>query len=309
MMTRAWAALCISLIASAAIAQTPSRVPDTPETQIYNLIQRVNALESQVVALRSQLDAKTPTRVTAPFEVVDRAGRPIVQVIENGTFGRSLIVKNPAGGGSVITHDALIIQQQNTQMGVHLYASSGGGRLQLSDEQGRAYLVADNDGSSPSFSLERTSKTLVSLDERGVRYRNGTGSVVALLGAARDGSGTVIVGNADGKSAIEMHYNQDPVIAMFHPDGTNAGYFGGNGVLIYNKTGGAVAQLGFGNGGDGQLNLFANSGAHVLEAGTLSSDGTGIVRVGPHYKCTASMGGPTAGIVALPDCIKGRTGQ
>ena len=68
-------------------AQVPTRIPSDPEAQIFNLIQRVTALEQKVAALSNaarQQSGSTPTRVKAPFEVVDAAGQPLFQVVQFG---------------------------------------------------------------------------------------------------------------------------------------------------------------------------------------------------------------------------------
>jgi hypothetical protein len=123
-------------------AQVPSPIPSDPAAQIFNLIQRVTALEQKVAALSQALNNKgtgaPATRVKAPFEVVDDAGRPIFSVVQ---FGKNTQM---ATSGMVITHEpttgaaVLLAFNKKKSTVVALGADPDGqGQLTLRDAQGR----------------------------------------------------------------------------------------------------------------------------------------------------------------------------
>jgi hypothetical protein len=76
----------------------PNRIPSDPEAQIFDLIKRVTALEEQLSALTS---GKATLRVKAPFQVVDAAGDPMLQVLDGQAASRG---GDPSG--VVIANDA-----------------------------------------------------------------------------------------------------------------------------------------------------------------------------------------------------------
>jgi hypothetical protein len=201
-------------------AQVPSPIPSDPAAQIFNLIQRVTALEQKVAALSQALNNKgtgaPATRVKAPFEVVDDAGRPIFSVVQ---FGKNTQM---ATSGMVITHEpttgaaVLLAFNKKKSTVVALGADPDGqGQLTLRDAQGRTraelagagkLLISDAKGKGLlSVSDDITQSTAhinIGKDEEGytVEVMSGKGGGGASISATRKGLGEVGVTDEKGET-------------------------------------------------------------------------------------------------------------
>jgi hypothetical protein len=106
------------------------------------------------------------------------------------------------------------------------------------------------------------------------------GEVLSLIGVDPDGEGGILLRNAKGKPAFEA---------------------GRGGARIFNSDEKIIAGLSIGPQGGGVLELMDPAGEKRIEAGT-TTEGLGIVRAGPGFKCGPS---PQAMGLGLADCIMG----
>ncbi len=210
------------------------RRPDAPRSEpagsevlkrLEVLTARVTALEAAPASVQSTAPPPAPVRsgrsvgnrVTAPFEVVDRAGRSILLVTE---------AKAPSTLGRIV-----------------IGQGTGNGNY-------------------------------------GVVFRNPQGQVVAGMGAGTDGSGALLLNDADGKRTMQATGLEG--FKILRPSGSMA--------------------FSAGQGGDGgALALYDGSGALMIWAGV--DEGVGTVKAGPNYRC-AGFAGPTVAVIR-PDCIRG----
>ena len=161
-------------------AQTPTRMPGTPDEQILSLLQRVTALE------------RSSARVKAPFEVVDDGGKVVFRVVAGPLRGIQLLT--PEGqivasgvalstGGVFKTWSADRAGQVSigvngkTFAGVVLRASEGGKPLGLMG-------IADTGRASLELSNE-------------------SGTVVSSLGVNKTGAGILELANAGGNAMAQ----------------------------------------------------------------------------------------------------------
>jgi hypothetical protein len=279
----------------AASAPTPTRIPGSPEEAMLNVYQRLTALEQQVKSLQQQLaaqqaknveqaarlkavigevmalvgsvgnldgrvqsleanrpetpvpsDSKEPkqemtsiaNRIVAPFEVVTKAGKPLLLVTEDSSSSKARIT-------------------------IGINADSNAGQILLRDKSGRR-LVA-----MAELSVGGGFLTL-----------SPSGEVLSLIGVDPGGEGGILLRNAQGKPAFEA---------------------GRGGARIYNNDEKIIAGLSLGPQGGGILELMDPTGEKRVEAGT-TTEGLGIVRAGPGFKCGPS---PQAMGLGLADCIMG----
>ena len=107
-----------------------------------------------------------------------------------------------------------------------------------------------------------------------------SGDVVGLIGVDADGQGGILLRNAKGTRLFEA---------------------GRGGARIYNNDEKIIAGLSVGPAGSGVLELMDATGEKRIEAGT-TTEGLGIVRAGPAFKCGPS---PQVMGLGLADCIMG----
>jgi hypothetical protein len=183
---RGWFALATAVImvyTAPAGAQVPTRIPSEPEAQIFNLIQRVTALEQKVAALSNaagRSSGTTPTRVTAPFEVVDAAGRPIFQVVQFGTNMRmsttGMVVTNePTTGSSVL----LTFNGRRQTVAALGSGPDGYGQLTLRDSRGHTQASVNGDGWDQAAAMSLTASYAFLTGDRSLEVAYGTSSTDA----------------------------------------------------------------------------------------------------------------------------------
>jgi hypothetical protein len=125
-------------------------------------------------------------------------------------------------------------------------------------------------------------------DNYGIWVVNAAGNTVAVISEAKDGTGAVTAYTAAGKRSAQMH--------------------GGEGFTLFGASDKSVASMGLNAGNtdrgllqlSGIFQIFDGAGETMVEAGTSSTKGVGVVRVGPGAKCV-----PMANL-RVPDCIMGR---
>lgn len=153
----AFAAVALALIigaSSALNAQTPTRIIRTPEEQVVELFRRVTALEKQ-----------STSRVRAPFEVVDSAGK-IVFRVKAGAPGNSFSLYNGSGVAS-------------------LFGSAFAGLFVTPGGKSQVFLGTSPDG-KPTLQLI-----------------NSAGAVATSLQVGARGGGLLQISNAQGHAQVE----------------------------------------------------------------------------------------------------------
>jgi hypothetical protein len=161
---------------------------------------RVKALEQRLASLEGALasrnaDAKPGPQerqalvtFTAPFVVVDRAGKPLMRVQEDadGGFSRGIYVYD--SNGSSVTH-----------MGV----MQGGGRVYVSKPGvlPAAMMAAAPDG--PMLGLSDNAKYLVKIDKQSLVYYNDAKTAIAVFGSKDRSKGYLELNDAGGKIMVE----------------------------------------------------------------------------------------------------------
>jgi hypothetical protein len=200
------------------------------------LLRRIEALTQRVAALeaagaqtsRNNTGGGRTTgggiarRVTAPFEVVDNAGRPIFRVLANP---RSFALYMPSGE-IVVTGSAL----------------SGGGFVKaLAVDQGLQTVMGVNGGFAGFVAREKeTARATLSIHDLGkasVEIANDDGKVVANLLHGASGGGQLLLGDPTGAAMVEAGTTVDGVgVVRAYPLGNpGVGLVGAPGTFIHGK--------------------------------------------------------------------------
>ncbi len=206
--------------------QVPQKIPSDPEAQILALIQRVAALEAKLEAISS---GTASLRVKAPFQVLDAAGSPILQVVDGSGAGKAasagvVIAEDPASG-----IEAVAIHNEAGKVMVLLGASDEGGALGLNDGQGTTRLratgegtlvLSDTKGEDYLTVAEDISKEKADIriggDEDGFAVEVGSSKGQAVLGA--DTEGTVALSFLDAQTRERVAIDSDGILRV--TDGT-----------------------------------------------------------------------------------------
>lgn len=214
-MTRAPALIAALLLGTTSTlrAQVPSRIPADLEAQVFNLIQRVTALEQKLAGLSS---GTTPMRVKAPFQVVDAAGHPILQVVEDGAGARKapgiLVSASAASGDASLSlldkggSPRIELANLSKESGIALYderselrAGLGlDGVIETFDESGKPILIVGPDVSKSDAALR------LGKDEDGMAVVVGPGPDVARLGSDEEGGGELTVSDPQGNARASL---------------------------------------------------------------------------------------------------------
>lgn len=221
----------------AANAQTPNSI-DSLLKRIQALEKRVDDLEKKGVAFGSGGDASNSptgassggaggrgktdplvpparpggpltgqvTRVQAPFEVVDRAGRPIVQIVQaeadasgglyvlnqSGNHAVLIGTRTSNGGGVMVVRDGT---GQNSKIGA-LISTTDGSALMLQNAGGEDAILVD--GRKSTMSIFNNDHHAVVELQAGVtgqfRLKDEVGTTMVEAGTLKEGMGVVRVG-------------------------------------------------------------------------------------------------------------------
>lgn len=205
-------------------------------------------LESRIRDLeyRARRGTLRGIRVTAPFEVVTKAGQRLLYIEEENVTFHSLdgpmvrILADETGGNLVV--------RSSTGLAAQLGALHDSARL----------LVQEKD--RDRVDLGRMANGRVRLGVFGTQEK-----LVAGIGQSAQGSGLALVADAEGRVSARLNVP------------------GGNGttgeVAVFNAREAAVASLTVGPGGAGRLEMTDASGNLMVQAG--ATDGVGVVRTGP----------------------------
>jgi hypothetical protein len=274
----------------AASAPTPTRIPGSPEEAMLNVYQRLTALEQQVKSLQQQLAAEQAKNVeqTARLkavmgEVAGVVGRVMglesrLENVENAAPGESpepkqemtSIANRVVAPFEVVTKTGkpiLLVTEDSSsskaRITIGINADANTGQIMLRDKHGRRLAAMAELTIGGGF---------VTLGQ--------SGDVVSLIGVDSDGQGGILLRNGKGTPLFEA---------------------GRGGARIYNNDEKIIAGLSVGPAGSGVLELMDATGEKRVEAGT-TTEGLGIVRAGPAFKCGPS---PQAMGLGLADCILG----
>ncbi|MCC6869042.1 MAG: hypothetical protein IT522_09480 [Burkholderiales bacterium] len=233
--------------------------------------------EAALVALGRRLQALEgagrgtigPSRVTAPFEVVDKAGRLVFQVAEDAGGARFVLAYNQAG---------------TPVAGIR--ATSGGGLLwgeaatrdrRVLVGAGKSFTGLDVEEGAVDSGKNRIRLGRIEASGRySLRVNRDNGEIVAGIGENAAGGGLAFVSDASGKQRALMVPGSDVTRTGFYVNG---------------RDGAPVAVLVEGDRG-GWLQLFA--GTQVMVEAGVADGGYGVVRAGP-----ASFK-PGYGLLGLP---------
>lgn len=228
-------------------------------------------------------------------------GSSIIAYSNAGDLAASVAV-SPDGKGQFTAFDG-----DNSV--AELWAADGAGRLVLRAADGKDGLQATA-GAQTGLVLFNTDEEPVigigpNAEGRGAVDIVTKGNTIAELTA--DGAGAVIVNDGSGAAIAKMEMTADgrPQVIVTGPGGNEIYAVmskdpeGGGGILQASNGRGAVGTLMATKSGGGYLQIISSGGATAVEAGA-NSEGVGVVRVGPRFKCAAGGMG-----LQIPDCIVG----
>jgi hypothetical protein len=183
------------------------------------LLRRIEALTQRVDALEA---AAAQTRVTAPFEVVDKAGRMIFKVTAEP---RRFALLMPSG-----------------EIVVNGSALPGGGVIKaLAADQGLQTVMGVNGSFAGFVAREKeTARAVMSIHDLGkasVEIANDGGVVVANLLHGASGGGQLRLGDATGAASVEAGTTADGVgvVRAYPPGNPGVGLVGAPGTFILGK--------------------------------------------------------------------------
>lgn len=301
--------------------------------KVVALTQQVSTLQQKVAALQQQ-----GSRVKAPFEVVDAAGKTIAK-IETVTNGRAALTVGTGNGGVSIGvgasgAGAVLVRRADGNVGVEL--SQTGGRpmgvyvLDTAGAKAVAELTADTKGngkltigdsnaggvtmgvgaSGAGVHVVRRADGKVGVDvsqlegrPMAVRVLDAAGSKpLAMLGVAANGAGVVATYDPAGNLRAIMNGLQGEIHTIDAAGKSRATMTAEGAFSIRNTQGTTVVRIGEGSAGGGALQMANSGGNAMVEAGTLPT-GVGVVRAYP-------LGTSAAGLIGLPGTfIMGREGK
>ncbi len=247
-------------------------VPCKPDEQRFALLSP--SVESELARSKNEKpnepekkkDAKpTVTRVTAPFEVIDSAGKVILRVTEGD---------DKAGGRGAYLYDS-------SEPAIILATS--GPHLLLNNDSALGAWLGINEEAEAFLSLHKGQQVAVELgpgskNNTALRIFGDSGHLVAAIGVDVEGQGAVRVANTAGATVASMQAeeggggvyaisNGAPVAGIVSSEGHGV-------IAVYNKST-PVAFLGRSSGGDGgNVTVSLNDGSGVFSAGA-AQDGAG----------------------------------
>jgi hypothetical protein len=223
--------------------------PDPKQKEEAERNSRVEALKDRLSALeeRERLGRLVPTRVVAPFEVIDRNKQRILRIDE-----QSVTAYNEAG-----------------QILAWIVADRAGGELQIERADGAKSGTLSARDQKAHLLLEEGTKPRIELGRRidgryGLKIFSKTGPVVAYMGQSDMGNGLIFIAGKDGKRGAEAYSD----------DNTNTGF-----VTVKNTKGLDVGSLYSDADGAGRLRLTNAEGEIHVNAGV--TEGRGVVQTGP----------------------------
>lgn len=196
-------------------AQTPTRMPGTPEEQILSLLQRVTALER-----------RSSARVKAPFEVVDDAGKVVFGVTANPVRGFYLLT---AAGQIVATGSSL---------------DTGGFLRIFSPDHSKSVSIGPGNALTGVVAFQgekrRASLGFAATDGKAfLQLHNDNGTVVSHLGQGASGGGLLQLASPGGNAQVEAGVLAEGagIVRTFPNGNPGAGLVGMPGTFIMGRSG------------------------------------------------------------------------
>jgi hypothetical protein len=164
------------------------------EARVKKLEQRLASLEKTPENRNASTKAETGgpeafTTVTAPFVVVDRAGKPLMRVHEEEEgFSRGIYIYN--GDAKVVAHVGAM--------------GDGGGRIYVTRPAAlpMALMAAPVDGSA-SFELSANGKKSLVIDKQSLVYYNDAHTPIAVFGSKDRSKGYLELNDSAGAKMVE----------------------------------------------------------------------------------------------------------
>lgn len=301
-----WLGVVVTIVALTSWG-SHAQTPTNQSAQIADLIKRVTELEKMRVLVSALEESdknmenaekkmeQSKNKITAPFDVVDSAGQPILHVSDDVKDGpaRGIYLRNLAGkdvieivspdgiGARVTTHSGT----NDDRMSIGSVAGDTGFRLRRADtiladlnitEQGGLLSVSANDGASAVLGVPKDRPTM------GVRVRNKNGGNAASLSINGDSptTGVVSIVGADNRVAASMQVvgANIAMVGVLH-DGKTVAALGaesdGRGYVsvLFGQDPVAMLTSSDTNPGAGRLTLDAPGGAWAVRAGFSGSHG------------------------------------
>ena len=265
---------------------------------------------------------RSEVRASDGVNVMDGGGKVVASmyaVDESPSAGRFAIMRGEKMLASLEAGDeggTLDISNEKGKSVAQLGVDDGNGYIATLDPKGYAEVemgvsekgeprlaVSDKGKVRASLSVSTGAGHLAVLNAKDLVVANVTGKGTA------DG-GAVIVGNGSGKGVANLTAGADGsgLVQVFQPGAGSVAVLtqdkAGGLLQIKNGSGTPVANLKAGAEGGGYWQLTDPAGNPVVEAEF--EGGRGIVKAGPHYKCSAMMqAAVVVGVASLPDCIRG----
>lgn len=288
------AALLPALALGATRSLPPAGAGPAAGATIAELTARVSALEQRNAVLERELAALVrstarldASRVKAPFEVVDRAGRPILRVVEGEPTGAGVVITSGAGGAR---HGVYVLNAKGARVAALGQAPAGRGALAIREPDGKV-IFAVTDGAPTGTGVVVTGgdhgarRGLYVLSDGGTRVAgiaqapDGYGVLAlrdakGITRARADGTGTLRISNAKGSDVLRVaeEPGSDPAQVII------AGGADGGSVRVANGRGKAVAGLLGGVRGAGAVAVGNGEGQTLAEM-SVSPDGRGLFQV------------------------------
>jgi hypothetical protein len=266
---------------------------------------------------------RAEARATTGLSVLDGSGGIVASMValDEAPFGgRFALMRGKEMIASLEENDEgplLDISDEKGKSVAQMGIEEGNGYIATLDDKGYGEVeMGMTDGGEPQLSVRQKGKVRASLrlstgaghlaisNSKDVVVANVTGS------GAKDG-GAVIVGNGSGEGVANMAASADGsgLVQVFQPGGKAVAVMAqdkaGGLLQIKDGSGTPVANLKASSSGGGYMQLTDPAGTPVVEGGF--DEGSGIVRAGPYYRCSATAQNvPLIGTVRLPDCIRGR---
>jgi hypothetical protein len=255
------ASLLITVVLSADGSQSTYAALDARirelETKVEELEKRIGGGGGNDKDARDTVtdEPSAPMKVKAPFEVVNKEGKPILQVVERGTtHNAGMILYNTSGnqiayfgasqadlgmmsvGAGQSNNSAMVrigIPAATPEVGVVRIQASNGDRVAElgSTDDGHVALRIGQAGANPAaeFGELKTGGT-------GAVFRNRAGQTIAGIGASPDRSGEGVVKLSDAKGTIHfaasgatgaatVFSDAGKEVAAFGRDGAGRGFF------------------------------------------------------------------------------------
>ncbi|HKS58056.1 MAG TPA: hypothetical protein VJS12_22355 [Steroidobacteraceae bacterium] len=271
----------------------PTRIPGTPEEAMLGVYQRLTALEQQVKSLQQQVAAEKATNVEQAARIKAIIGEVMDLVGRVGSLESTRSEMSPPTQSSESRQE--VPPPAPTSVVNRIVAP-----FEVVTKTGKPLLLVTEDSSSSKARI--TIGINADANTGQITLRDKTGRRLVAMAELTIGGGFVTLGQGgDVLSLIGVDEDGQGGILLRNDKGTRVFEAGRGGARIYNTDEKIIAGLSVGPQGGGVLELMDPAGEKRVEAGT-TTEGLGIVRAGPAFKCGPS---PQVMGLGLADCIMG----